>query len=132
MKSLLNDCFIKKIQQNFCGTNKIHSFTQSWNWISIYSKIKFIILNKNTHNFFAKPDKNWLKSGFYMKLTEIWLLEVPLSIQYKKLAKANAFLSLPSHHKQTYCSIQSVEFILALLILKTLIDLMCFGNNLEP
>ena len=68
-----------KIQQNFCGTNKIHRFTQSWNWISIYSKTKLVSLKKNTHNFIAKPDKNWLKSGFYMKLTEIWLLEVPLS-----------------------------------------------------
>ena len=28
-QELLNDCFVKKILQNFCGTNKIHRFTQS-------------------------------------------------------------------------------------------------------
>jgi len=33
---------IWKYNKTVCGTNKIHSFNQSWNWISIYSKTKFI------------------------------------------------------------------------------------------
>ena len=45
--------------------------------------------HKNTHNFIAKPDKKLLKSGFNMKFTEIWLLEVPLITCLQILGQEN-------------------------------------------
>ena len=69
---------IRKYNETICGTNKKLSFIQAWDWILKYSKTKFIILNKNTQNFIAKTDINWLKNGFSMKLIKIQFLEVPL------------------------------------------------------
>ena len=74
---------LRKYNKTFVAPTK---YTVSLNIEIEYPKTKFIILNKNTHNVKAKTDKNLLKSGFYMKLTDIWLLEVPFIKNIKVFA----------------------------------------------